>query len=378
MGEALAVPRGCAGSTARPLLTALGVAAGVGVGGALAGAAFGRGSAELLRFFGTGYADFWSVTARVLLAAAFVAAGAALASLDRIPFAPGVGAVTGAFVGAIFAAVSWTGLAWALVAGAVAGGLAFAMGLTQMPALTRRELNSLFYTPIAYVVATVFLFFFGLFQFFQLAYPRGEAEVSLSNPVNLAVSYMLPIICPVLTMRLLAEEKRQGTMETLMTAPVTDWEVVGSKFLASLAAFSAMLAPTFVHVLTLYLVSERGPAVAPLVGSYFGMTLTAVLFLSLGLLASALSRDQIVAAIIAFSMNICVFLLGALEAFSRMQGWFGGNEKATKFFEFISYWRHIENFNQGMIETRSVVFLLSLSFFVLFLTVRVVESRKWR
>jgi ABC-2 type transport system permease protein len=384
MGEAAAVV--AAPDTARLKRAAvdLGTAVGAGAAGGIAGTFVAWLPAFLLTFAGSDYASVGSAVARVLVAGAFIAAGIVLARLDRLPLVIGLGAVAGAAVGALFGpraiegfgtvvGAFGPGVLWGIVAGAIGFGLSF----TQIPPLMRRELNAFFCSPIAYVVGTVFLFFFGLFYFLGLVNPGG-AEASLSGPMGTLTFFLMPIIAPVLTMRLLAEEKRSGTIEVLMTAPVRDWEVVVAKFLAALTAFLVMLVPTLVHVLALYFVSERGPASAPLIGSYLGMTFTAALFLSLGILASALSRDQIVAAIMGFAFSFGVFLMSVLEYLAQVFGWFTDNESARKLLENISYFRHFEGFGKGLIDSRGIIYFLSLIVFVLFLAVRAVESRKWR
>lgn len=369
---------------------ALGV--GAGVVAALAGAAAGALVGYALSFAGYGYASFASVALRVVVAAAFIAGGVALASLDMLPAAIGAGALVGAPLGAVFGAASLTGLAWALALGALAGLAGFGLGCTQIPPLTRREFNAYFFSPVAYVVAAVFLVLFGLFFYLGLTQPR-DPEASIAGPIWFVTMYVLPVLTPALTMRLLAEEKRSGTLEVLMTAPVKDWEVVLSKFFAALATFGMMLVPTLVHVAALYLVSERGPAAAPMVGHYVGLVLTASLFLSLGLLGSSLSRDQIVAAIVGFGLTFGVFLLSLLEGFAQAGGWFEAGaapaslmatlgaalkKVAEVVISSVSYFKHMERFSSGVIDTRSVFFFVSLTVFVLFLTIRVVESRKWR
>ncbi len=384
MGEAAAVVAGPDTTRLKRAAVDLGTAVGSGVAGGIAGTLVAWVPAFLLTFAGSDYASVGSAVARVLVAGAFIAAGIVLARMDRLPLVMGLGAVAGAAVGALFGPRSMEGFG-ALVGafgpgvlwGAIAGVVGFGLAFTQVPALMRRELNSFFCSPIAYVVGTVFLSFFGLFYFLGLVNPGG-AEASLSGPMGSLTFFLLPIIAPVLTMRLLAEEKRSGTIEVLMTAPVRDWEVVVAKFLAALTAFLVMLVPTLVHVLALYFVSERGPASAPLIGGYLGMSLTAALFLSLGILASALSRDQIVAAIVGFAFSFGVFLMSLFEYLAQVFGWFTGNEAARKLLENISYFRHFEGFGKGLIDSRSIIYFLSLTVFVLFLAVRAVESRKWR
>lgn len=384
MGEAAAVAAGPDSARLKKAGVDFGVAVGSGVVGGIAGTLVSWLPTFLLTHVGSDYASIGSAIARIIVAGAFIAAGIILARKDRLPLAMGLGLVAGAAFGALFGPRSYEsfgallgafgpGILWGIIAGIIG----FALAFTQIPALMRRELNAFFCSPIVYVVGTVFLFFFGLFYFLSVASPRG-AEASLGWTMGMLTFMILPILAPVLTMRLLAEEKRSGTIEVLMTAPVRDWEVVVAKFLAALTAFAMMLVPTLVHVLGLYLVSERGPASAPLIGGYLGMSLTAALFLALGILASALSRDQIIAAIVGFAFSFCVFLMSMLEHLAREYQWFSENESMRKLLESISYARHSESFSKGLIDSRGIIFFVSLIVFILFLAVRAVESRKWR
>jgi ABC-2 type transport system permease protein len=384
MGEAAAVATGPDIARLKKAGVDLGVALGGGVVGGIAGTLVSWLPAFVLTFLGSDYASIGSAISRIIVAGGIIAAGIILARKDRLPLAMGLGLVTGAAVGAIFGPRSYEsfgallgafgpGILWGIIASLVG----FALAFTQIPALMRRELNAFFCSPIVYVVGTVFLFFFGLFYFLSVASPRG-AEASLTWTMGVLTFMILPILAPILTMRLLAEEKRSGTIEVLMTAPVRDWEVVVAKFFAALTAFAMMLVPTLVHVLGLYLVSERGPASAPLIGGYLGMSLTAALFLALGVLASALSRDQIIAAIVGFAFSFCVFLMSMLEHLAREYQWFSENESMRKLLESISYARHSESFSKGLIDSRGIIFFVSLIIFILFLAVRAVESRKWR
>jgi len=373
MAEAVPYPGDAGRATRTRAAVDFAVAVGSGLAAALVGAGVGRLSAEILRLFSIGYTDFSSVALRVLLAAAFVAAGVVLANLDKLNLLVGAGVLVGAPAGAVFASVSWSGLELALALGAAAGAAGMLLGLTQIPHLVRREFNAYFYSPIAYVVATVFLGLMGVFTYVWFT-AQMEPEVTLSWPLGMLTWLVMPFLAPVLTMRLFAEEMRTGTMEVLMTAPVRDWEVVVSKFLAALATFSAMLAPTLVHVAALYLISERGPAPAPLIGGYMGLVLTAALFIALGLLASSVTKNQIVAAILGFVMSLGFFLLYWLKDAE----WIKSSERRRALIEFITYDTHFRRFSEGVIDTRGIIYLLSLVVFTLFLTVRVVESRKWR
>lgn len=350
-----------------------GSGAGAGAVGWLAGAGLGQLMAWILLLFGVGTDELGSVVARVFVAAALLGAAWLFGGRAGLTFPMGGGLAVGLPLGAVF------GFTWQVLAVcAVAGLLAAALSLTQIPVLARRELRALFYSPIAYVVATIFLGLMGIFLYVWLASRRGpgmEAEASLYWPLGMITWIVLPFLAPILTMRLFSEEMRTGTIEVLTTAPVRDWEVVGAKFLAAFGAFCAMLTPTLIHLLSLYLVSERGPAIAPLVGSYMGLLLTASFFISLGVLASSLTSNQIVAAMLGFTFSFGFFMLGW---FAPMSEWVQGSERRKALVQFVSYDWHFRRFSEGQIDTRGIIFFLSLTLFILFLTTRIFESRKWR
>ena len=177
-------------------------------------------------------------------------------------------------------------------------------------AIAKRELVSYFTSPVAYVVTAAFLVIMGLLFGYVLAAPLQYRVASLS-PVLGSVPVILLLVAPALTMRLLAEEQRSGTIELLLTAPVRDWEVVAGKFLASLALFLTMVALTLYY--PLILMTFGNPDMGVLAASYIGVILIGASFLSLGLLASSLSQNQVVAAMISFGLILSLWLIGFLS-----------------------------------------------------------------
>jgi len=237
-----------------------------------------------------------------------------------------------------------------------------------VPTIFRRELISFFYSPIAYIVMTVFLVISGFFFFANVT---RMAQMDLGYAMrgqfyNMAIVFLF--VSPMITMRLLAEEHRSGTMETLMTAPVTDFEVVFGKYLASVAFYIAMLIPTLAYPLTLHIVGS--PDWGPIIAGYIGIVLVGCFFLAVGLLTSAFTRNQIIAAIMAFVILLIMWLLDIVSQ--------GTGDAAGSVLKYITIFYHIDSFVKGLIDSRDVVYYLSICAFCLFATVRVVESRKWR
>ncbi|GJQ60549.1 MAG: hypothetical protein D8M57_19215 [Candidatus Scalindua sp. AMX11] len=227
-----------------------------------------------------------------------------------------------------------------------------------------REIRSYFVSPIAYIVISVFLiasgfFFAGNLQFWQEASLKGSLD---------SIQFFLLLLTPVITMRLISEETKSGTMETLMTSPVTDFDVVFGKFLAALGLYMVMILPTWIFVLFLYLFGN--PDFGPIISSYIGLTLMGGLFVSIGILISSLTRNQIVAAVIGLISLILLWVMGFLSSY--------GDSWYYLCLKYIGTFDHWESFTKGIVDTRDVIYYLSFTALMLFITVRVVESRKWR
>ncbi|MDR4505655.1 MAG: ABC transporter permease [Candidatus Scalindua sp.] len=227
-----------------------------------------------------------------------------------------------------------------------------------------REIRSYFVSPIAYIVISVFLvasgfFFAGNLQFWQEASLKGSLD---------SIQFFLLLLTPVITMRLISEETKSGTMETLMTSPVTDFDVVFGKFLAALGLYMVMILPTWIFVLFLYIFGN--PDFGPIISSYIGLTLMGGLFVSIGILISSLTRNQIVAAVIGLISLILLWVMGFLSSY--------GDSWYYQCLKYIGTFDHWESFTKGIVDTRDVIYYLSFTALMLFITVRVVESRKWR
>ncbi len=228
-----------------------------------------------------------------------------------------------------------------------------------------KETKSYFGTPAAYIVGAMFLALTGVFFVADITAPFAEATVR--GIVDWA-SFFLIFLAPLLTMRLLAEEQKLGTLELLLTSPVRDWEVVLGKYLASLLILAAILAVTLYYTLLLYAFGD--PDSGPVLSGYIGLVLFGAAALAVGMLGSSLSGNQIVAAVV----GIAILLM--LSYVNRIADIVTG--VAAQVFRGMSMNERIVDFSRGVVDTSSVVFFLSLTAVFLFLTIRSLETRRWR
>ena len=176
------------------------------------------------------------------------------------------------------------------------------------------------------------------------------------------------LIVPMLTMRLYAEEKKTGTIELLMTSPISSVEVLLGKFFACFSLYSIIVSLTMVYFVILE--AYGSPDWGPIFSGYLGYLFLGATFISVGILASALTENQIVAVLLSFGILLLFWLIDWSASFA--------GPTAAKILQYMSFIEHLEDFQRGVIDSKDVVFYLSFSFFCLFLTTRVVESRRWR
>ena len=243
--------------------------------------------------------------------------------------------------------------------------------------LTRRELAAFFHSLGGYIIIAAALFLMG--------YSFVVILVKLQKPTPMPVTelfYITPffwlillLTTPVITMRLFAQEKFSGTFETLMTTPVSDLQVVLAKFTAALLFYVLMWLPLLGCLLLVRRFTHDTAALdAGVVGGMFlGILLLGAVFISLGCCASALTRSQAIAAMISLVFGASLFLLGYLASQLPVQeSW------QAQVLSCFALFEQMHDFARGVVDTRPVVLLASLSFFFLFLTLRVVESRRWK
>jgi ABC-2 type transport system permease protein len=243
--------------------------------------------------------------------------------------------------------------------------------------LFRRELGSFFLSPIAYITMVFFLAVMGFgFWFYvnlqQSGFTAMEFVIKL-HADNLFTWIALLVVAPVITMRTFSEEKKSGTLETLMTAPVGDWEVVLAKFLGALAFYLVMWLPTLAYPLLLNKFSTTTITldVGALAAAHLGGLLVAAVHLAIGVLCSTLTANQIVAAIMAFAVTVMLFFIGFMPMVSNI-------EWVRRLTAVVSGVMHMRDFSRGILDSRSLVFYLSTLALVLFAAVRVVEARRWK
>lgn len=243
--------------------------------------------------------------------------------------------------------------------------------------LTRRELGAFFLSWTGYVIIAAAAFLIGLSFVVLLVRLRLEATTIAVAELFYATPFfwlILLLAAPVITMRLFAQEKFSGTFETLMTTPVREVQVVLAKFTAALLFYLIMWLPLVgcLFVLGRYANDPAALDPASLGGAGIGIFLLGCLFLSIGCLGSALARNQIVAAMISFTGGTSLFLVSFLgDRMGLQSGWL------AKAFSYMALVEHMQDMARGIVDTRPVVFCLTLTVFFLFLALRVLESRRW-
>ena len=257
----------------------------------------------------------------------------------------------------------------------------YGTGLTKVLAIARRELGSFFVSPIGWVITPVVILVVSWFGY--IVPVIGNQQATMDGVFGIiAFLLTLPII-PLVTMRVLADERRQGTLEMLLTSPVRDWELVAGKWLGALAFLGAMFSFTLVFVV-LFLVYLPKVTLHPfgfpisvgnldfglLLSGYLGLLALTASFAAVGVLCSSLTQNQIVAAFLTFGALIFIYYCGlATQVLTPPY---------SDFFQYISGQNRYSGFSQGQVALKDVVYFLSLTFGSLFLATRVLESRKWR
>lgn len=254
-------------------------------------------------------------------------------------------------------------------------------------AIVERELRAYFISPVAYVVLTIFVFLSGVFfqtilnQVMQMAtfaalqsQRLGGGMQSIDMPGLVIRSFMgtlsviLLFMLPMITMGLFSEEKKRGTIELLLTAPITDVQVVVGKFLAALSFYSIMLATTWVPVSVLFIYGE--PALGPILAAYLGLFLYGVALLALGLFLSTLTENQIVAAVLSFGTILLLWMVDVLAQ--------SATSTTKAILTYLSILGHLDDFIKGVLTSSNVIFYISLMLLGLFLTYRSIDSIRWR
>jgi ABC-2 type transport system permease protein len=254
--------------------------------------------------------------------------------------------------------------------------------MRHVPTLLRRELGAYFLGPMAFLILLAFQFIAWL-NFWELVDSLTRPQQSFSSlrdPLNNYISGSTPfwiallVAIPALTMRLIAEERRSGTIETLLTVPVTETEVVVSKWLAGVLMYLILLLPFAIYLPFLYYQAGFRFDPGPLGALSIGLTTIGMMFVAIGLFFSALTRNQIIAAIWTFVvlfLLVLLTLLGYSYALERQAPW-------ADAVRFVAVLYQVQSFGTGRLDLRFLALHLSVCVFMLFLTVKVLESRRYR
>lgn len=233
-----------------------------------------------------------------------------------------------------------------------------------MWAIWKREVQAYFYQPIAYVLIGLFFLISSIFFTMGTVY-SGYAEM---NSVLQNVIFLFTFIIPILTMRILTEDRKNGTEVLLVTSPVNITQIVLGKFLASFTVFLTMFASTLIYVAILYILGGT-PEVPMLIGGYLAFLLVGAAYVSIGVFASSLTENQIVAAIISFVILLLVNLLDAIISFT--------DGILAKILDAFSLLSRYGDMNSGILDLTSIIYYLSFTAVFLFLTTRVIDKRRW-
>ncbi len=227
----------------------------------------------------------------------------------------------------------------------------------------KREFNAYFVSPIAYIVISIFLLIVGWF-FFSTFFLEGH--VSLTKLFSL-LPIMFTFIIPAITMRLFSEELNVGSYELLLTMPVRNIDIILGKFLASLSFVAVMLAPTLLYAISISFIGELD--LGPVIGGYLGAIVLGGSFSAIGIMASSLTRDQVIAFIV--GMAICFSLTFIIDYVL-----FFLPDSFVSFFQHLSARFHFENISKGVINSRDFIYFISVSFIALYITNMILEKKK--
>lgn len=247
----------------------------------------------------------------------------------------------------------------------------------------KKEMRLYFTSPVAWVIMTIFLliagyFFYSIFAFYTMASMQSAMNPAMGRDLNPTdsilrplfsnVSVILLLLMPLVTMRLFAEERRSGTIELLLTYPVRDGAVLIGKFLAALALYALMIALTLLYpgIVAYFTRLEWGP----LVTGYVGLLLLGATFLAVGIFASSLTENQIVAAIVTFGVLLIFWVIGWSADYA------GGTW--AKVLTDLSILEHYDSFSKGIFDTKDIVYYLLFTLVALFLSLRSLEARRWK
>jgi len=249
-------------------------------------------------------------------------------------------------------------------------------------AIAHKELRSYFASPIAYIVIGFFALLYGFFFIAILRYFVGQSmqaglmggaqsmsvNQQLIRPLLQNVTVVVLFLLPMVTMRTYAEEKRSGTIELLLTSPVTDFQIVMGKFLGAMLLYGAMLAVTLIHFGILFIYGR--PEWKPIITAYLGLLLFGGCFISVGLFISSMTKNQIVAFVATFATFLMLWVITWIGSFS--------GPTVDSLTQYLSIIGHFDDFGKGVLDTTHLIYYVSFITFGLFLTAKSVDSERWR
>jgi ABC-2 type transport system permease protein len=260
-----------------------------------------------------------------------------------------------------------------------------AESIRNIRAIASKEIRGYFVSPMAWTMMGLFALIFG---YFYLLYVNSFVEESMRSmgggqfggpqPVNVNMRLIRPLLSnasvivlfllPMITMRTYSEEKRSGTIELLLTSPLKDFEIVIGKFLGAIGLYGALIGVTMLYVGILFAYGDPEPL--PVLSGYIGLFLLGGCFISMGLFISSTTKNQMVAGTATFVFSLLFWIIG--WASDMAGGWFGS------VLGYLSITQHFDDFGKGIIDTKHLVFYLSFITFWLFLTIKSVDSERWR
>ena len=248
-------------------------------------------------------------------------------------------------------------------------------------AIAQRELRAYFASPIAYVLIGFFALLFGYFFYALLSFfERQSMQIGMGGgqpmnvnqmlvgPLLMNATVILLFVFPLITMRTYSEEKRSGTIELLLTSPLTDLQIILGKFAGAMLLYAAMLAVTLIHIGMLF--AFGNPEWKPIATGYLGLLMMGGCFISVGLLISSLTKNQIVAAMVTFAVFLMLWVINWIGSFV------GPTTQAV--LQHLSITEHFDDFAKGIVDTKHLVYYVSFMAFGLFLTMKSVDSERWR
>ena len=248
-------------------------------------------------------------------------------------------------------------------------------------AIAGKELRSYFASPIAFIIIGLFSLLFGFFFYTYLTLFVRQSEMMMMQGggaaninqqmirgVFLNSAVIILFVMPMITMRTYSEEKRSGTIELLLTSPITDFQIIVGKFIGAMGLYVAMLFVTMLYMVILFIYGN--PEWRPIAAGYLGLLLMGGCFISAGLFVSSLTKNQIVAGIMTFAVFLMLWVID----------WIGESSGPTTkaIVEHLSITRHFDDFARGVVDTNHVIYYLSFITFGLFLTAKSVDSERWR